>query len=272
MDRNNNSPGTGTILSPGKTPIPAFYIYCIAPLAEDILLGRVGIENREVYSISHEGLAAIVHECEPKPYLCEHGAAMGAWILAHHGVVETIFKKYGSVLPMTFNSIIQADHRTASENVRCWIEKDYDNLCRKIERLAGKAEYGVQAFWEPESVCGQTGATPEMARLQGQIKTGPPGTAFLCSQRLSRLMKKEIELKLVREFRDIYDRLEPFVDGVQIGKVAGNTTPERQTLTNLACLVSREKYPAFEAEIECLRSEKGLSIRLFGPIPPYSFC
>lgn len=248
------------------------YVYCVAQGDEEISLGAIGIEGHEVYTIVHNDLCALIHDCPTQPYQSADAEVATAWVLAHHLVVEAAWKRWGTVLPLTFNTIITATERSAEENLVQWLETEYDSLKGRLETLTGKAEYGVQVSWDPAVVARKVAeASTEIKKLEEEIGSKPRGLAYMYRQKLEKLLKKEMEVRAEKEFKDLYGRLSRCMDDIHVEKTK-KAERERQMLMNLSCLVSAERYPDLEAELEVISQMEGYFVRLAGPLPPYSFC
>ncbi|MBI5875651.1 MAG: GvpL/GvpF family gas vesicle protein, partial [Deltaproteobacteria bacterium] len=109
------------------------YIYCITDGREDLSLGKVGIEKAEVYTVPFCNLLAVVHNCEAKAYYSENGDAVINWVITHQQVVDEAWKRFGTALPITFNTIIKG----SAAHVRAWLKQEYETLCKKILRFRG---------------------------------------------------------------------------------------------------------------------------------------
>jgi len=249
------------------------YVYCVVSAGEKAGLGAIGIEGHEVYTAVHNDLCALVHDCMAQPYQSDDAEVATAWVLAHHLVVDAAWKRWATVLPLTFNTIIKAEHEaSADENLVAWLQTEYDSLKGRLEALAGKAEYGVQVFWDPTVVARKVAdASPEIRRLEEEIGSKPRGIAYMYRQKLERLLKNEIETRAAEEFKELYGGLSRCVDNIRVEKTRQDRH-ERQMLMNLSCLVSTERYPDLEAELDRVGNMKGFFVRVAGPLPPYSFC
>ena len=250
----------------------ARYVYCVARSGGEVSLGPIGIEDREVYAVAHNGLCAIVHDCATRSYQTGEGDVAASWVLAHHRVVDTAWKRWDAVLPITFNTIIAASTLSAEANLKAWLETEHESLKRRLDSLSGKAEYGVQVFWDPVVIARKVvEQTPEARRLEKLVASSPRGTAFMYRQKIESLLKKALEAGASEEFEDLYGRLTPCVDNIRVEK-AKRAEEGRQMLMNLTCLVSRKRFPDVTAELDRVSGKEGFFIRLSGPLPPYSFC
>ncbi|MEK7872923.1 MAG: GvpL/GvpF family gas vesicle protein, partial [Chloroflexota bacterium] len=211
--------------------------------------------------------------CPAQPYQSDDAEVAATWVLAHHHVVNVAWKRWGTVLPLVFNTIIRAgDKSSADENLAAWLRTEYESLTQKLTALAGKSEYGAQVFWDAVAVARNAAETsPEIRQLEEEIQTKSRGLAYMYRHKLENLLKKEVETKAAEDFKDLYSRLSRCVDSIHVEKVKKGQEG-LQMLMNLSCLVSPERLPDLEAELDRISATKGHAVRLVGPLPPYSFC
>lgn len=248
------------------------YIYCVAKSGERARLGPIGIEGLDVYTIPYRDLCAVVHTCSAEPYTSDDDKVVKGWILTHQGVVEAAWKKFGTVLPGGFDTIITGNESTPpEESVRGWLQEDYTHLQEKIEKVRGRAEYGVQIFWDQKVIARQMVQDhKELWELEQEISAKPDGTAYMYRQKLERLIKKEMEAKADRDFREFFHRIKRHVHDLRIEKPK-KVDEEMQMVMNLSCLVDRDGDEELGEELEKIHATEGLRVRFTGPWPPYSF-
>jgi len=248
------------------------YLYCVADSGEQLSLGPIGIDGSNVHTIPYLDICAVVHECPAEPYNSTDREAVNSWVLAHQKVVDEAWESWGTVLPLGFDTIVMdKDSIGSEENVRNWLQNDYDNLKNKMEKVRGKAEYGVQIFWESQVIAQNLARTsPEISQLEEEMKSQSRGVAYLYKQKLENALKKELESKADQCFRDFYERIRRHVDNIVVEK----TKPGDQTtqmIVNLSCLLTRDKTAELGEELEKINNMAGFSVRFTGPWPPYSF-
>ncbi|MFQ5826297.1 MAG: gas vesicle protein GvpL [Dehalococcoidia bacterium] len=250
----------------------ARYLYCVADSVERVGLGPIGLEGHEVYTIPYRDICAVVHDCQAQPYQSADQEAVKAWVLTHQRVVDEAWERWGTVLPLGFDTIIRGDAGIEPEdNMRSWLQKDYENLRRKLERVRGKAEYGVQAFWHASVIATDlTETNPEISRLEAEIRSMPRGVAYMLKQKLENVLKKEMEAKADQCFRDFYHRIRQHVDDLRVERTKQGDG-DTQMIMNLSCLVYRDKAQELGEELEGIDRMEGFSVRFTGPWPPYSF-
>lgn len=248
------------------------YVYCVVRARPGEQLGEIGIQGRAAYTVGSGGLCALVHDCPPQTYQSSQSGVVAAWVLAHHRVVEAAWRRWGTVLPLVFNTIVREDACGPGESVLAWLEREREALTRRLGTLAGKAEYGVQVFWDPAVVAREVvEASPELRRLGDEIGSKPRGLAYMHRQRLEALLKRELEARAAEAFKALYARIGACVEEVHVEK-AGAKWEERQMIMNLSCLVVQDSISDLEREMDRVNQAEGHAVRLVGPMPPYSFC
>jgi len=248
------------------------YLYCVADRGEQVSLGPIGIDGSNVYTIPYRDICAVVHECLAEPYNSTDREVVNSWVLAHQKVVDEAWERWGTVLPLGFDTIVMdKDEVGAEENVRNWLQSDYDNLKSKMGKVRGKAEYGVQIFWELQVIAQNLAKTsPEISQLEEEIKSQSRGVAYLYKQKLENALKRELESKADQCFRDFYERIRRHVVSIVVEKTKQGDQ-NTQMIMNLSCLLSRDKSAELGEELENINSIEGFSVRFTGPWPPYSF-
>jgi len=249
------------------------YLYCIAEGSEKVNFGKIGIESNEVYTIPYKDLSAVVHNCPSEPYQSENEEIVRSWVVTHQKVVDAAWERFGIVIPIGFDAIIQGNAvADPEENMRNWLKEDYENLKAKIERIRGRAEYGVQVFWDFKIIAQKiTEKIVEIKKLNEEIKSKPIGLAYMYRQKLGNLLKKEMEKQADLKFKELYERIKPCVKDLRVEKTRKTGDENKQMLMNLSCLISKEGSKRLGEELEKIEALEGFSVRYTGPWPPYSF-
>lgn len=248
------------------------YLYCIADGSHTTSLGRIGIDQQEVYTIPHQELSAVVHRCQAQAYQSDDPQTLKTWVVAHQRVVDRAWGSFGTVLPLGFDTIIQGkEGSTPEQTMRGWLDTESDRLKAKLLKLRGRAEYGVQISWDPQVIASQiTREEPEARELQDAMRSKAPGTAYLVEQKLKGLMRKEMEARADACFKKFYGQIRAVVEDTKIEKTK-KTHDGKQMLMNLSCLTAREKAGALSQVLDGIHATPGMSVRFTGPWPPYSF-
>ncbi len=250
----------------------ALYLYCVGDSAIEGSLGNIGIEQNMVYSIPYRDISAVVHKCLSEPYQSNDEETVKEWVLAHQRVVDVAWERFGTVLPSGFDTIIKGNGTvSAEENLKKWLEENYEKLKDNLERVKGKAEVGVQIFLDRKVVAhALMKASEEMKGLNEEMKEKTPGMAYFYMQKIQRALKRELEGKADEYFKDSYGRIKKYADAMRIEKTK-KTEGDRQMIMNLSLLIQKDKIKLLGEELTKIKEAKGVETRFTGPWPPYSF-
>ncbi|MFQ5911141.1 MAG: gas vesicle protein GvpL [Thermoplasmata archaeon] len=254
------------------TKVEGRYLYCVADSGEKASLGPIGIDGQEVYTIPYKDICVVVHDCPAEPYQSTDAEVVKGWVMAHQRVVDKAWEKWGTVLPLGFDTIVRGQGGGDPQaNVESWLAADYRSLKRKMEAVRGKAEYGVQVFWDPQVIAREvTEMNPEISRLEEEMRSKPRGLAYMYKQKLENILKREMETKANRCFNDFYYRIKKHICDLRVEKTK-RTDDDRQMIMNLSCLAYRDRSTDLGEELEGIDRMDGFSVRFTGPWPPYSF-
>ncbi|MBI4199255.1 MAG: GvpL/GvpF family gas vesicle protein [Chloroflexi bacterium] len=269
-DDNGKGPGAA---GPGPHDGQGCYVYCVAAGAEALDMGGMGIDGNRLYTVAHQDLCALAHDCPAQPYGLATPEATAARLLAHHRVVQAAWERWGTVLPIAFNTIIRAGQDTSARgNLEAWLRAERVTLKEKLDALAAKTEYAVQVFWDPNLVAQSLASSnPDSQNGEDQMGALSPGLAYMHRLRLQRQLQRDLHARAAAELEHVCATVHPCAEGVHVGTVQPAPGKQRM-LANLSCLVSPQGYLRLVAELERLAERPGLSVRLVGPLPPYSFC
>lgn len=249
------------------------YVYGIASGKETVRLGQIGIEGNEVYTIPYRDLCAIVHSCPPEPYQSNDDEIVKSWAKAHQNVLDKAKEKFGTVIPLGFDVILQPKDDTISPNqvVKDWLREDYERLCTVMEKIRDKEEYGIQISYDPKAMTELIAEqSEEVRRIKEEMATKSPGMAYMYKQKLEKAVKAEMERLADEWFKDFYSRIKQYSDDIEVGKVK-KAEKDKVMLLNLSCLVAKDKADSLGEELEKINNMEGFSVRFTGPWPPYSF-
>jgi len=248
------------------------YLYCIANGGQGAKLGKIGIEGNEVYIIPYKDIGAVVHRCLPKPYKSENSKTVTEWVLAHQKIVETAWEKFGTVLPLGFDTIVKGGESISPEqNLIGWLKENYENLKAKIERVRDRVEFGIQIFWNRTVIAQDlTETNRELRKLKEEMEEKPPGTAYFYRQKMEQALRKALDEKADAFFKDIYERIKRYADDLRVEKTK-KVDKDKQMLINLSVLIHKEKTRSLGEELAKINESRGLNLRFTGPWPPYSF-
>ncbi|MBE3115803.1 GvpL/GvpF family gas vesicle protein [Candidatus Bathyarchaeota archaeon] len=245
------------------------YLYCIVSSGNEKDFGKIGVEDSSVYIVAFNDIGAVVHRCEAKPYETATKEKAGKWLLAHQYVVDLATEEFGTVIPLTFDTILKGDN----ERLKKWLSEEYQQLKDLSTRLEGKAEYGVQIFLENDFVDRLLDNSQEIQDLKKKLETTGSGASYLLKKKLEHGRQLEKQLAIDKYAKDLYTQIEKLVNDVKIGSTS-KEVPEKwkgkQMILNVACLAHKDKVENLGNMLGALKNE-GFAVRFTGPWPPYSF-
>jgi hypothetical protein len=176
---------------------------------------------------------------------------------------------------MTFNMVVHGWEagETATENLRAWLAENHGQFTDLLARLEGKAEYGVQIFWDRELVGRSIVETdPALQAIRGEIAgkaKDEKGLAYMLGQKLAKATCVAMEAWAQRTAGAFYEQIRRAVDDIRVTK-PGKGKDKRQALLDLCCLMSTDATALGET-LDVIGRTPGIAIRFTGPWPPYSF-
>ena len=249
----------------------ALYVYCVARAKSNHVLGPIGMDGRKVYTVRSSHICAVVHACQARPYQSDVPETVEGWVLAHQLVVQEATGLFGAVLPMAFNMIVRGNaDGSATENLQTWLAERRDCLIRLLEKVTGKAEYGVQIFWSRQRVAEELLQNdPRLRSMRDEAVTKPKGLAYMLQQTLAKVTREAVETQAASYVEDFYTRIRQCVDEVRVDRLK-KADGDEQMLLNLSCLTEKGS-PALGNVLERIQETQGISVRFTGPWPAYSF-
>lgn len=248
------------------------YLYCLAGGEREEPLDLKGIGGASVQTLSHQGLMAVVQECEPKPFHSEDQKALADWLLIHQNIVDLAWERYETIIPFGFDTIIvPTEGRSARRNLEEWLEKESETIKQKLGRLKNKVEYGIQISWDPNVILPRIKKQDgEIKKLEGEISSKPSGIAYLLQKKLEELIRQRLETMADAYFKIFYKQIHNCVENIHIEKTR-KVEPPKQMIMNVSCLQNREEKAALGAVLEKIGGMPGFEVSFTGPWPPYSF-
>ncbi len=266
-------PATNQSAIPNPKSVIGLYLYCLADGGHENVFGPIGIESRDVYTLDFGSLSAVVHNCVAEPYQSEDQEKVREWVLAHQRVVDKVWKTFGTVIPIGFDTII-ADSKSESPIVplKAWIEADREDLKSKLKKVRNRAEYGVQIFWETRKMARKVSdEIDDLKRLQEKIRTKPRGVAYMLRHNVEKVLKNSMSRRADECFQEFYQMIKPYADDIRFEKTKKAEDDALQMLLNLSCLLTEENRRKLGDILEAIDGREAFSVRYTGPWPPYSF-
>jgi hypothetical protein len=234
------------------------YIYGIIEEPKTRKFGFPGVGDAEVYTINHDGIAAIVSDTE----LQEIDPTRKS-VHTHTVVQDELLKEY-TLLPMGFGMIAASE-----DEVRRLLEKNYEGLVGELNRLAGKIEVEVKVFWDQEAITEELqGESQKLSKLKARINAASSVEAQSLLVEVGKLVE-HIALDWKTNYAElVYTTLKKLSHDAQVNNLVGI-----KNLLNASFLIEKPRESVFKEEVYKLDSKfRGkVNFKYVGPLPPYNF-
>ncbi|PJB62404.1 MAG: hypothetical protein CO096_25615 [Armatimonadetes bacterium CG_4_9_14_3_um_filter_66_14] len=217
----------------------------------------IGSPRREVYVVAEGDIGAVVSESPPPPLL-----PLREHVSAHQSVLERAMQRH-TVLPFSFGTVADDD-----QLVRQFLAGNQDDFRDLLQRLKGKVEVGVKAFWSKESVMRevkeQFGDLEELnAEAARDARKG-----YQMAVRVGMAVEAVLNGWKSTIVEQACDELALHAEAVKTNPPFGV-----HMILNATFLMPRQQQRKFESAVYALDDRVGdrLNFRVAGPLPPYNF-
>lgn len=236
-----------------------------------------GVAGERVRALVEGNLAAVVGSVGQRDFAAEQLARnledldwLAGAARAHDAVVAAA-AACGPVVPVRLATIFGHD-----DAVRGLLAARRDEFRATLDALAGRSEWGVKAYLDPdESVnAGNARSGPALSPGAAECAPGGTGSAYLLRRRAELAARRSAETSAREWARQMHDRLRGVSTAsrllrAQDPKLSGH---KASMVLNAAYLVDEDRVERFRAVVEELIGwQPGLDVELTGPWPPYSF-
>lgn len=242
------------------------YIYSVIEAGEEKTFDAVPIggagenEGQGVYTICHNGLAAVVSNVEVKEYPLTREN-----MLAHQKVNEAVMKGF-VVLPVRFCTI--------SETKELIVEKllDFkrDELLTKLAYLSDKKEFSLKVLWKemPQVFAAIVEENPAIKKLKLRLEKADPNRARDRFIEVGEMVKQALDEKKEAVGGVMYDRLASLAVEAKKNPLYGDKMP-----LNAVFLVAKDREADLDRAINQLAEENAGSMdwKYVGPTPAANF-
>jgi hypothetical protein len=210
------------------------YLYAVIFGSEDRIFDFLGLDEMPVYAISDGKVSAVVSDAPNDKIRPER-----RHLAAHQEVLKRLMQE-NTPLPMSFGII--ANGTKAIRNI---LSRNQEALLEQLNRVEGKVEMGLRVAWDVPNIFEYFLSThPELRaardHLFGARRKPSQEDKIELGTMFDRILNEEKE----NHTGNIEEVLAPYCCEIKRNKCRN----ERE-ITNLACLVGREKQAQFEASI-----------------------
>jgi Gas vesicle synthesis protein GvpL/GvpF len=236
----------------------SLYVYGILPAADQANVSVGGVEEAEVRTVEHAGLAALVSTLQAD------ALAAAREVRAHWRVLEEASKS-ATVVPVRFGTVMEGEAAVREQ----LLEPNAEQLRELLGQLSGRVQLNVRGDYDEERLLrGVVRASPQIAALRERVNKLSDAAGYYDRIRMGELVAAEIARRRQTDEALALTRLEPFAVAARAEQVSASNGA-----FNLAFLVEGGDVDRFSTAVGSLRAElaERVELQYVGPIPPYSF-
>lgn len=242
----------------------SLYIYALIPASEQLSfeVAASGSPPRQVYSIAHRDLAAIVSPSALAEYRGLKREDAARHLLAHQRVIETVLESY-PVLPVRFGTTAPDE-----ASVRLLLARGEDLFHAAFEEFSGRTQMEVVVLWNLEDVFREIAEEEPIAQCKARLAS--QGADESNAERV--VLGKMVKASLERRRQALEQRIVERLSEIAL-RTAANPLMDDRMVLNLALLVDKAQADALDRRLDELDAElEGrLHFRRVGPLAPHSF-
>jgi hypothetical protein len=234
------------------------YVYGILPAADQANVSVGGVEEAEVRTVEHAGLAALVSTLQAD------ALAAAREVRAHWRVLEQASKD-ATVLPVRFGTVMAGEAAVRDQ----LLEPNAEQLTELLGALAGRVQLNVRGDYDEERLLREVvRASPAIAALRERVNKLSDAAGYYDRIRMGELVAAEIARHRQTDEALALTRLEPLAVAARAEQVSATNGAFK-----LAFLVESGGVDRFSTAVGSLRAELAdrVELQYVGPIPPYSF-
>lgn len=250
------------------------YIYGIRARSS-VPIKTKGVEQKDVYTISHENIEAVISDVE----LCDFESEVIReklqdleWaepqLRAHAAVLDECMQT-SLVIPLKFGTVFKT-----MDGLQEFLRENWKKLRDTLAKFNDRQEWGVKVYGTGVLRQEIRKTDDEIKKLEQEISSKSKGAAFFLEKKLENVLISKTEKKMNQVTAEIFETL-----GQQAEKKIENrlldrrlTGKETDMILNAAFLVKKDRIDDFMQAFEELKKKfKGSEFNLTGPWPPYNF-
>jgi hypothetical protein len=247
------------------------YIYCVVSSGAELSFDDIGLDDNKVYMIPYKDIAAVVHSCLAEPYETKEKEKAKEWILTHNYVIDCATKKFGTVIPFSFDVIVRGD----DDIIKDWLDGSYEKIKGELERVKNKAEYSVQIFCEHEKLAENlVSIDEELKQLKEKMEMVPKGAAYLLKRKSEMIVKDAISAGISILASEFGSRIREDVEEMKVEEKTSQVPEkyrDKKLIVTLCCLVKEDKVKKLGEVLDEVNNRDGFAVRFTGPWAPFSF-
>jgi Gas vesicle synthesis protein GvpL/GvpF. len=251
------------------------YLYCLVELDEPPTVDLTGVEGNpvSVVAAAETQVGALVHS-RGEPYDSTDLTRLRDWLLAHQQVVDAAGDRFGTPLPVRFDTILDGDDSA----VAAWLDRNAAQIDDAFRDISGCWEYRVTLSWDSTGFETRERATDaELSDIDSRIDQSGSGKQFLLEKQYDQRLRELTRQRRASLKETLVDSLEP--DSRQLlerpvqSDAAASLGVElnNDAVGQVALLAPPERESALGSTLDEIADLPGVDVRFTGPWPPYTF-
>lgn len=251
------------------------YLYCLVDTGgvADVTLAEQGVDDEPVQIVESGTVGAVVHECDGI-YDTDDPETMRSWVLAHQRVVDTAAERFGTPLPMRFDTVLEG----GDDGVRDWVAGHQDRIREALERFAGTWEYRIHLRWDSSRYEQEVAETDDrLQEIEAERTDSDEGASFLLEKQYEQRLRELNASRRDELETTLLEAVEPVVeecieqDAVPSSLAPSDDEGPHEPVTRLAVLARGEREGELGNRLDDVVERDGVEITFTGPWPPYTF-
>lgn len=236
-----------------------------------------GFNNQEIKFVPYRDLLAVVSHSSLTNFDQLDKPALAQAVAVHNRTNNSLIQNY-DVIPMRFGMIVENQQEILS-----LLEKVYLQFKIALEKVAGKAEYIVEVFWQEKDILKKIiKENPEIQKLQKKVAQRK--ILGLSSKiKLGKLIFEAIEQHRKKYIENILNNLSTHFPDFKAGKLMKTVNEQKakivdpaadkKMIMNYSFLIEKSQESKLESILNNLQEKykDELKFKYIGPMAPYSF-
>jgi len=230
------------------------YLYGIIESESKESFGDIGVGNSEVYTVRHEGIAAVVSDI-PIDYKIELEEAK-----AHEKVLLKVMETH-TVIPMGF--AVLAQDETEIKNI---LKRARVRFKSALEKMEKKLQINIKVSWDKAILAEILRESEEIRALAAEARERDDDQSLKIE--LGSKVKSALDERKDEYLRGILNVLRGLSNDFREKKIT-----DQDVVMNHSFLVDQKQQKEFYKKLDELEEKykKKLTFLCVGPLPPYNF-
>lgn len=241
------------------------YLYGVVPseTAEDWdheTEAKIGNHSAPIEAITHQGIGFLYSQVDIGSKL----RATRKNVKTHSETLGDLLEETETLAPVSFGAILDD-----MEAVKSLISENRASLLDTLEKISGKVEYGVKAYWDPDEVAEVIGNNDqEVQKLKERVQSGKVQDQYQATVEVGELIDEKIEERKDQLKESMLEHLTPVSE-----EWVENDLFDERMAANFAFLLERSSQEEFDEAMQALgkAQDSYLTFKYNGPWPPFNF-